>query len=122
MRIPKIHKLKVWLKYYDATDQEKKPFELRKNDRDFKVNDYLYLQPFDNDKQVEVQQGRIIAKITYVLTDAKEFGLQDGYAILGLKFWRNFTDEEKLIFRLVECEKIDYKIWEGFIAAVTDQF
>jgi fructosamine-3-kinase len=107
MRIPKIHKLKVWLKYYTEIDKENKTFELRKNDRGFQVNDYLYLQPFDNDKDVEVQMGRQLAKITYVLTDAKEFGLMEGYAILGLKFWRNFTEEERLVFRLIEAGKIN---------------
>ena len=106
MRIPKIHKLKVWLKYYTDIDNRNKTFELRKNDRGFEVNDYLFLKPYDNDKQCEVQIGRALAKITYILTDAKEFGLMDGYAILGLKFWEDFTDEEKLVFRLVECGKI----------------
>ncbi len=106
MRIPKIHKLKVWLKYYPEIENQTKTFEIRYNDRNFKVNDYLELQPFDNDKQVEVLIGRQLAKITYVLKDAKEFGLMDGYAILGLKFWREFTEEERLIYRLLEAGKI----------------
>ena len=108
MRIPKIHKLKVWLKYYSEIENENKTFELRKNDRGFQVNDYLYLQPFDNDKNKEVAIGRTLAKITYILSDAKEFGLTEGYAILGLKFWRNFTEEERLIFRLIESGKITW--------------
>lgn len=109
MRIPDIHKLKVWLKYYPELENGNKTFELRKNDRDFKVNDYLFLQPFDNETQKEVQIGRRIAKITYILSDAKEFGLQEGYAILGLKFWERFTEEERLIFRLIESGKINSK-------------
>jgi hypothetical protein len=107
MRIPVIHKLKVWLKYYSAIDNHTKTFELRKNDRDFKVNDYLFLQPFDNEKDMEAPIGRQLAIITYVLSDASNFGLKDGYAILGIKFWKDFTEQEKLIFRLVEAGKID---------------
>lgn len=112
MRIPKIHKLKVGLKYYTEIDNHNKTFELRKNDRDFKVRDFLYLQPFDNDKQEEVMMGRQLAKVTYVLKDAHEFGLMEGYAILGLKFWKDFTEEERLLFRLVEAGKIDDKTWD----------
>lgn len=112
MRVPKIHKLKTWLKYYEPISKQEKTFELRKNDRDFKVRDFLYLQPFDHEKNIEVQMGRQLAKITYVLTDAKEFGLQDGYAILGLKFWSDFTEEERLLFRLVEAGKIDENVWK----------
>lgn len=111
MRIPKIHKLKVWLKYYTEISNGNKTFEIRKNDRDFKVDDFLYLQPFDNDKQEEVKIGRALAKITYILEDAREFGLVDGYVILGLKFWGEFTEEEKLVFRLVEGGIIDDKTW-----------
>ncbi len=114
MRVPKIHKLKVWLKFYQALETQEKTFELRKNDRDFKVRDFLYLQPFDNEKQEEVQIGRQLAKITYLLTDAQNFGLQDGYAVLGLKFWKDFTQEERLLFRLVEAGKINETTFSDF--------
>ena len=93
MKVPKIHKLKVWLKYYTEIDNETKTFELRKNDRDFKVNYYLFLQPYDNEKQIEVQMGRQLAKITYILEDAENFGLMKGFVILGLKFLKSFTEE-----------------------------
>lgn len=101
MIIPKIHKLKVLLKYYPDIENELKPFELRKNDRYFQANDYLLLIPYDKEKQEEMSDCRKIAKITYVLKDAKEFGLMEGYAILGLKFWACFSTEERLIYRLI---------------------
>lgn len=36
-----IHALKTLPEYFEAVWENKKTFELRKNDRDFKVGDYL---------------------------------------------------------------------------------
>lgn len=106
MRIPRIHDLKVWIEYYPDLERQDKPFELRKNDRDFQKGDFLNLLPFDKIRDSQLQIGRQLAKVTYVLKDVPEFGLNDGYAILGLKFWSDFSYEEKLLFRLVESGKI----------------
>ena len=38
-----IHALKTLPEYFEAVWENKKTFELRKNDRDFKVGDYLAL-------------------------------------------------------------------------------
>lgn len=106
MRIPKIHELKVWMNFYPDLETQEKTFELRKNDRDFQKGDFLNLKPFDSIKKQELKIGRQLAKVTYVLKDSPEFGLKDGYAILGLKFWSEFTQEERLLFRLIESGKI----------------
>ena len=107
MIIPEIHKLKTQLKYYASISNHEKTFELRKTDRDFKVRDFLHMQPFDHEKNIEFEMCRKVARITYILTDAKEFGLQDGFAILGLKFWSDFSEDEKLLFHIVDSGKIN---------------
>ncbi len=106
MKVPKIHELKVSLKFYPFIENKTKTFEIRKNDRKFKKYDFLDLRPFDSEKNEYIETGRRIAKITFVLTDCKEYGLMDGYAILGLKFFEELSYEEKLLFRLVENDGI----------------
>ena len=39
-----IHELKIWPEFYMPVVEGKKTFEIRKNDRDFKVGDELYLR------------------------------------------------------------------------------
>ena len=38
------HQLKTWPDYFEAIARNEKTFEVRKNDRDFKVGDRLLLQ------------------------------------------------------------------------------
>ncbi len=73
------HHLKTETEYYQDIEKGLKKFELRKNDRDFKVHDFLYL-----DETVDAKYtGRTLPpmEIKYILTGGK-FGLQDGYCIL----------------------------------------
>jgi hypothetical protein len=62
--------------------EDKKPFELRKNDRNYKVNDILVLEEYDPVKQ-EYTGRSLNQMITYVCTNT-EFGLKEGYCVLGL--------------------------------------
>ena len=43
----KIHELKCWPEFFLPLKERTKEFELRKNDRDYKVGDYLLLREFD---------------------------------------------------------------------------
>lgn len=75
-----VHRLKIKPEYFiDATDG-KKTFELRKNDRDFKVGDTLILQEYNED-----YTGRATkVKVTYMLKGSN-YGLDKDYVILGIK-------------------------------------
>ena len=80
---PKTHELKTETEYFNEVVSGNKNFELRKNDRDFKVGDYLMLQ--DYNKKTKTYTGRIFYKtISYVLENAPQFGLQEGYCVLSL--------------------------------------
>lgn len=83
-RAPIEHELKVWQSYFHALWDGVKPFELRRDDRDFRVGDTLRLREtyYHNGEYT----GREIrtSPITYILRQEPEFGLMDGFAVLGL--------------------------------------
>lgn len=72
------HDLKILSEYYDDVMTGKKKFELRKNDRDFKVGDLFVLREWKNGKYT----GRyFIQSIRYILKDCEKFGLQKDFCI-----------------------------------------
>jgi predicted RNA-binding protein with PUA-like domain len=77
-----IHKLKTLTIYFNEVWNGNKNFELRRDDRKFNIGDTLILYDSNGIKLL----GRYASfKITYILRDCKKYGLQEGYAILGLK-------------------------------------
>lgn len=75
------HVLKILPEYFEAGFKDEKRFELRKDDRGYKVGDYILLKEWDGEKFT----GRMMArKITYILRDAEQYGLMPGYCILSL--------------------------------------
>lgn len=75
------HKLKLTVKYFDAVCNGSKTFELRKNDREYKVGDILEMEEYGGGG---VGTGRAVkAVITYILEGYA--GLEDGYCILSIK-------------------------------------
>ena len=85
----KVHELKILPKYYKAIKRQGKSFELRKDDRGFEVGDRLRLRKYDTSLNSSGEPygytGEVIvATITYILRDVPQYGLREGYAILGL--------------------------------------
>jgi hypothetical protein len=76
------HELKAWPEYFDAVFERRKPFEVRKNDRDFKVGDIIVLRRFDPDKN-KYTGGICGREITYLMEGGK-FGIDPDYVVLGL--------------------------------------
>lgn len=77
-----IHNLKIQSEYYDDVITGVKRFELRKDDRGFEVGDLIVFLEYKKD----VFTGRVseAMPILYKLKDCPEYGLKDGYCILGL--------------------------------------
>lgn len=74
-----IHKLKIHPKYFKEVCTGKKSFEIRKNDRNFKVGDILLLQEFYPDTQEYT--GRVVQrKITYIT----DYAQQGDYVIMAI--------------------------------------
>jgi hypothetical protein len=78
------HKIKCWPQYFRAVKDERKPFEVRKEDRDYQVGDYLCLVEFDPAKDA-LTGDYLYRRVTYVLTAGDPpRGLMDGFVVLGL--------------------------------------
>ena len=78
----KLHELKIKEEYYREVESGTKTFEIRKNDRDFQVGDYIHFTIVRGTQSIETYP---LFKITYVLKDVPEYGLENGYAILSIK-------------------------------------
>lgn len=75
------HELKILPKWYADVESEKKNFEIRVNDRNYKVGDTLILQEYDKGNYT----GReITRKIQYIYQGNGAYGLSEEYCILGL--------------------------------------
>lgn len=79
--MPIIYELKILPEYFGPVVSRAKKFELRKDDRGFKVGDLVLLKEWDGSEYTGRQAGIFI--ITYILRDCEEYGLKDGYCIIG---------------------------------------
>jgi len=68
----KWHKLKIWPLYFVAMLEGKKSFELRRNDRNFKVGDYLILEEWEPSTK-QFTGACLTRRVDYILQGA--FGL-----------------------------------------------
>ena len=77
------HALKTVQPCFDEVMSGDKMFDLRINDRPFKVGDVIILQEYS------IEEGYSGAELTftigYILRDAYQLGLRTDYCILGLK-------------------------------------
>ncbi|WP_287486023.1 ParB/RepB/Spo0J family partition protein [Blautia sp.] len=77
---PKVHRIRLAKMFFGDVASGKKPFELRKNDRDYKQGDILELAEYTNGEET----GRIIkAEVTYMLQEYA--GLAEGYCVMAIK-------------------------------------
>ncbi|MEO6901591.1 MAG: DUF3850 domain-containing protein [Bacteroidia bacterium] len=75
------HNLKITPQYFEDIVNGYKTFELRKNDRDYKLGDTLILQEFFNNTYTG---NEFVCNINYILKNCSEYGLQEGFVILGI--------------------------------------
>ena len=77
-----IHELKTLPVYFGEVWNGNKTFEIRKDDRGYKVGDSLKLLEYNSLGYT----GRICnRKITYILKDCEKYGLKEGFVILGMQ-------------------------------------
>ena len=76
----KVHQIRLAAMFFDDIVSGRKPFELRKNDREYKEGDILEMLEFQDGKNT----GRVVkVLVTYLLEDYT--GLVEGYCIMGTK-------------------------------------
>jgi len=74
-----VHELKIRPDYFVSVLDGSKPFEVRKNDRDFRTGDYLMLSEYASG-----YTGRKVkVLVTYLLRDSCY--VKDDYVIMGIK-------------------------------------
>jgi hypothetical protein len=85
-----IHTLKTWPEFFAALKAGSKTFEVRINDRDFKVGDILRLTFHDPKPRFSYGGGPypdepdLLREITYILKGGN-FGIDPEYVVMGLK-------------------------------------
>lgn len=78
------HKLKTHTKYFEQILEGNKTFEIRKDDREFKLGDMLCLQEFD--PITKKYTGRAInMNVTSLLKNKPEFGLKEGFVLMSIQ-------------------------------------
>lgn len=83
-----VHQIRIATTYFEDAESGRKPFELRKNDRNYKEGDILEMMEFKDGRNT----GRTIRKVvTYLLENYS--GLEDGYCIMGIKAIDNDSAE-----------------------------
>ena len=78
-----IHELKLNEEFFGDVLTGNKTFEVRRNDRDYKVGDYLKLMSYDPKKQ-EYTGGEAKRKITYILQGG-QYGIEKGFVVIGMQ-------------------------------------
>lgn len=75
-----MHSLKILPEYFEAIRSDVKTFEIRKNDRDFRVGELLHLQEYN--ASTGMYTGREIVRLITYITD---YAQQDGYVVMAIK-------------------------------------
>lgn len=83
-----IHALKTEPQFFEAVIDGSKTFEVRKNDRDFRVGDCLALNELDDTREGYTGRSALL-KITYILND--ERFCKPEYVIMGSKYQTSFA-------------------------------
>ena len=79
-----IHELKIDRKYFIPIVQGKKTFEVRKNDRDFQVGDFLALNETEKTPGGVNYTGDAVLVVVQYILDTQEY-CKDGFVIMGIK-------------------------------------
>lgn len=74
------HNVKILPEYYIAVEKGIKTFEIRFNDRNYKVGDILHLQEFCGGQYT----GRELTKEICYMIDSPDY-CKEGFAVLGIK-------------------------------------
>lgn len=95
-----VHK-KILPEYFNAIKKWDKSFEIRKDEDDIEVGDILVLEEWSGEYSGFAEKR----KVSYILRNAPQFGLMEGYCIIG--FERHDPDEYKNLNEITIGELIE---------------
>ncbi len=78
-----LHNLKIMHHYHVDVEDDRKTFELRKDDRGYQVDDLIRFTDVFEDGHQKISDD--IYQITYILRNVPEYGLKPGYCILAIR-------------------------------------
>lgn len=84
--------LKTWPVYFDALWSGEKTFEVRKNDRGYKVGDRLILREYDLVKEQYLDR-EIHADVIYMLRGGR-LGLAEGWCAMSIKIVKRIGEQQ----------------------------
>lgn len=76
-----VHELKTHPEYFCEVISGRKPFEIRFNDRNFKVGDLLVLREYE--PKIGRFTGRYVQRVITYIADNQQW-LRPGYVVLGI--------------------------------------
>jgi hypothetical protein len=85
-----VHELKAWPMYFREVKSGAKPFEVRKNDRNFQIGDEVLLREYcpenyyENGDKADYTGEVCHRKISYILNGG-QFGIDADTVVLGLQ-------------------------------------
>lgn len=89
----KMHVLKIKYGYLQEILYEGKNFELRKDDRGYKVGDIIHFVDTDGNEFANFFR-ELVFRITYILRDVPQYGLDKEYCILAISRMREESDHD----------------------------
>jgi len=102
-----VHELKVLPEYFNLSYNRIKRYEIRSLDRGFKIDDYIYLKEFDAIKQSYTGRN-LICKITHILKNIPQYGLNEEYGIISIKFSNEMSVDELEPVKKYYVEEMNY--------------
>ena len=84
--LPKLHRIKLDIAYYDDVMSGTKTFEIRKDDRDYEVGDLVIFIPADHGIVLPPwgEGEERIFRITYLIGSSTFGGIREGYVVFGI--------------------------------------
>ncbi len=101
-KLIRVHFLKCKPEYFNDLTSGSKPFDLRPDDRDYRVGDYLAVRPFEPRKPDAHFERVTYLKVTYVMRRDDSVGkqaLRPGWCVLGVD-----KDVEYSVHEVIESE------------------
>lgn len=89
------HELKTLPEYFENVWQSRKRFEIRKNDRNYKVGDTLMLLEYNPaviGSEFTGSKKRVL--VNFILENVPQLGLQVGYCIMGIDGIAGYVDKK----------------------------